>query len=258
MQHLVGIDQPAAAGREIQRGVRGRLLIARVALGGIVQGQHHFVIGGALALRHAEFFIGPALAGEMRPEAGCEFRGEIRERLAHFPMARACPAGGRHIGEEAQNAAAILHRPRRKGIDMQQPVVLDHRIGPAFDFDRTIGCARPLGARIIGQQVLDEARRVRAEALDHRRQPRRPLAGRRSALQPAAGVVQADILGLAVGQAAIEKFRLAVGKHKGHFGEIEQLAMLQRRLRAGPRLRLERAMPLRDVEFLADHAPAPA
>jgi hypothetical protein len=121
------------------------------------------------------------------------------------------------------------------------------------DGNASIGCARPLDAGIVGQQILDEARGAGAEAFDHRGQTCRPLAAGRGALQFSAGVIQADILGPAVGEAAVEKFRLAVGKLERHAREIEQAAMLQRSLRAGAGLRLERAAPVREIEFLADH-----
>src|ERR1700733_14073383 len=137
---------------------------------------------------------------------------------------------------------------------MQKPVILDHRIGAGFHFHRPERSAGPLHAAIIGQQILDEARGARAEPLDHAGQPPGSFAVGRRALQFAAGMIQADILGLAVGERAVKEFILAVGKPEWQAGKIQQLAVLQRGLRAHPRLIVERPRPLRKVETLQDHA----
>ena len=151
-----------------------------------MQRQHQLVIAAAPAAGDAQLVIQPGLAGQMRADARQESAREILERLAHLPVAR---RGRRDIGEEAQDAPSP-HGPRRKGIDMQQPVVADLGIAAALHLHRAIAGAGALDIA-IGQQVMDQLRRARAEAFDHRLQRVGVAAGQRCRLQLAGVVIQA-------------------------------------------------------------------
>ena len=60
---------------------------------------------------------------------------------------------GRDVGEETQDASAVGGR-RRKGVHVQQLVVLQRRIAAPDDLDRTIARARAFETCGIGGEEL--------------------------------------------------------------------------------------------------------
>jgi len=88
-----------------------------------------------------------------------------------------------------------------------------------------------------------------AETLDHRRQVARFLAAERTRLHLAGGVIQRNILGLAVGDARVQKLFLRLREQKGQVWEEQHRPALQRR--HGARLQTRLIGPRPTVECQA-------
>ncbi|MNT05069.1 hypothetical protein D3C72_1396720 [compost metagenome] len=165
----------------------------------------------------------------LRHEAG----SEVRERLAHAPHAR---RGGVDVVEHAQQALA-QHRIGRERIHVQAGVVLAPADRAAGDL---AGPQRGAGARhvrdVFREQRAHQQFAVVGVAADQRVQVRQVL---RTALGAAhRGVVgaQVDVLGLAVGIAAVKEALFARLEAEIQVREVQHGALLQLAAQVGAHL----------------------
>jgi len=181
-----------------------------------VQAEHQMVVFAAARLGDVQLFHQPGRARQRPADLRQELGREFLEGLADTPDARL--AVRIQVVEHAQQAHAA-GRIRRKRIDMQAGVVLAPTGLPAFDAEQAQrGVAAFEMAAVMREQTIDQGGRLVAVASDHGAQLGQFFGRAGGAAQGflvrVTLAAQADVLGLAVGPAGVEKagFGIAQGE----------------------------------------------